>query len=98
MPMPELTPEQAAFFEAFTSITWLMPLTALAEIIGGVLLFIPKFRTLGALILFPVCVGIFTHHLVTDRSGLIMGGIVLLVDVWILYNDRHRLLSIIDEK
>ncbi len=55
MPIPEEMPEEAMkMFQAMMQISWLMPLLGLFEIIGGVLVIIPRFRALGALILTPI--------------------------------------------
>lgn len=54
MPMPKDMPENMMkHMGAFMEIGWLMPLIAVAEIIGGVLFIIPKYRALGAIIIFP---------------------------------------------
>ncbi len=96
LPMPEMTPEQAKLFDAFNTITWLMPLVGFAEVLGGILVLIPRTRALGALVLFPVIIGIMVHHLVMDPSTILIGGIILLIDVWILYTERHKLMPLID--
>src|ERR1700710_1201082 len=71
MPMPKDIPEKMLkAFGAFMEIGWLMPLVGLAEIIGGLLIIIPRTRALGALIIFPVMVGIVLTNIVQDKSGL----------------------------
>src|SRR5690606_35725503 len=48
LPPPENLPEaQMNMFTAIMQIGWLMPLIALAELIGGILFIIPRFRALG---------------------------------------------------
>ena len=42
MPTPKLTPEQLEMFNAFGKIGWLMPLVAITEILGGLLVLLPK--------------------------------------------------------
>jgi hypothetical protein len=37
MPMEKPTPEQMKLFAAFGEISWLMPLTGIVEVIGGLL-------------------------------------------------------------
>ncbi|MEC3965840.1 DoxX family protein [Flagellimonas halotolerans] len=61
MPVPEDIPEKAMkMIMAMTEITWLMPLLAIVEIIGGVLFMIPRFRALGALAILPIMTGIIS--------------------------------------
>lgn len=71
LPVPEDLPEELINDSiAMMEIVWLMPLVAGAEIIGGVLLLIPRTRALGILIIFPVMVGILCTHIFVALSGL----------------------------
>jgi hypothetical protein len=49
LPMPELTGQPKIMFGAFGTIKWLMPLIAIVEITGGLLMAIPKTRAVGAI-------------------------------------------------
>lgn len=92
MPMPEEMPEAMMNdFNAFVEISWLMPLIAIAEIIGGILLIFPKMRALGGLIVFPVMVGILLTHIIVEPSGLIMAIVLWAILIWVLYEDRKKL-------
>ena|SRR5690606_13662875 len=71
LPVAEDLPEELINDSiAMMEIVWLMPLVAGAEIIGGVLLLIPRTRALGILIIFPVMVGILCTHIFVALSGL----------------------------
>ena len=71
MPMPEKMPEKlVTAMTGIMAVGWLMPLIGIAEIIGGLLIIFPKTRALGALVIFPVMVGIILTNTVTDTSGL----------------------------
>ena len=63
MPTPQLTEEQKKIFGAIMEIGWLLPLVAVVEITGGLLVIFPKTRALGAIIILPVMVGIVLHNL-----------------------------------
>ena len=56
-------------FLALVSISWLMPLIAVAEVVGGVLYIVPRFRALGAIIITPVVVGIILAHITVAQEG-----------------------------
>jgi uncharacterized membrane protein YphA (DoxX/SURF4 family) len=59
MPMPDDMPEaMVELFKVMTEIVWLMPLVAIVEIIGGLMIISKKFRALGALKIFPLMIGI----------------------------------------
>ncbi len=96
MPTPEdLNPELVKDFEALVEIAWLMPLIALAELIGGALLIFPKTRALGALIVLPVMVGVLLTHIFVDLSGLPTAIVIWAILLWILFDNREKYLSII---
>lgn len=95
MPMPDEMPEQAMnMFTAMMEITWLMPLLALFEIIGGVLFILPRFRALGAVIITPIMFGILAHHFTLGMGlpiPLIMGAIL----VWVIIENKEKYLPMI---
>lgn len=90
MPMPELTEEQMQLFGAFGTIKWLMPLVAIVEIVGGILIAIPKYRALGAIIILPVMVGIVVHHAVHDMASIGIALVMFLINLWVIYDNRAK--------
>lgn len=89
MPMPENMPEETLRnFRAMKEIVWLIPLVGLAEIIGGLLIIFPQKRALGAVILFPIVVGIVLTHLFVDMNGLPLAIVVSAILGWIIYENR----------
>ena len=97
MPVPDDLPEpMMKVFEAFMTIGWLMPLIAVAEIVGGLLFIIPRFRALGAIVIFPVMVGIILTHLYYAPSGLPMAVALLAINLWIIIENRHKYYSLIN--
>ena len=96
MPVPEDFPENMLrVMEAFMTIGWLMPLIAVVEIIGGILFIIPKTRALGAIVILPVIIGILLTHIVNAPSGLPIAIILLLINSWVLYENRRKYYPII---
>ncbi len=96
MPMPKDMPEKMMkAFGAFMEIGWLMPLVGLAELVGGILIIIPKTRALGALIIFPVMVGIFLTNIVQDKSALPLVIVLAAILGWIMYENREKYMPII---
>ncbi len=91
MPMPENIPENVLkIMTAFMEIGWIMPLVAVAEIIGGILFITTKYRALGAIVIFPVMVGICVHHAVIAPSGLPLVLILLAINLWVIIENRER--------
>ncbi|SDN12685.1 DoxX family protein [Kriegella aquimaris] len=82
MPMPEMSDEMMQVMGGFMTIKWIFPLVAIIEIVGGALIAIPKTRALGALVILPVMVGIFVHHLVHDLSGIGIALILFAINIW----------------
>ncbi|MEY2828528.1 MAG: hypothetical protein RIQ33_386 [Bacteroidota bacterium] len=96
IPMPANMPEETMKdFGAMMEISWLMPLIAVAEIIGGILVMIPKTRALGAVIIFPVMVGIMLFHTLVDRSTLPVAIVLLAILGWIIFENRQKYLPMI---
>ncbi|MFC4873191.1 DoxX family protein [Negadavirga shengliensis] len=96
MPAPDDLPRELLNdFNALTEISWLMPLIGFAETLGGVLIILPKTRALGALIVFPVMVGVLLTHIFVDTSGLPIAILIWLVLLWIIFDNREKYLPII---
>ena len=94
--MPENMPEDMLkIMNAFMEIGWLMPLVAVAEIIGGTLFMISKFRALGTIVILPVVVGIVVHHAVKAPSGLPLALILFAINIWIIVENRHKYMPMI---
>ena len=96
MPVPKDMPENMIkVMTAYMEITWLMPLIALAEITGGLLFITNKFRALGAIIIFPVMIGILLTHIITAPSGLPMALVLMAIEIWVIFENREKYLPMI---
>jgi len=80
---------------AFMEIGWLMPLVAVAEIVGGTLFMIPKLRALGAIIIFPVMIGIILTHIFLEPSGLPLALVLLAINLWVIIENREKYMPMI---
>ncbi len=91
MPMPKDMPEKMMkFMGALVEIGWLLPLIAIAEIVGGILFIIPKYRALGALIVFPLMIGIVLTHIFTEPSGLVIALVLFSINLWVIYENLDK--------
>lgn len=96
IPVPDDIPEaMVKLTEALMSISWLMPLVAVVEIVGGILFIIPKFRALGAVVIFPIMVGIVLTHTINEPSGFPMALVLLLINLWVIFENREKYLPMI---
>lgn len=96
MPVPEDLPEPVMnAMTGFMQLGWLMPLIGLVEIVGGVLFAIPKYRALGAIVLFPLVVGIVLFHFFQAPSGMVMALLVLAIEIWVIAENRNKYLQLI---
>ena len=97
IPMPEDLPDQViTMFNAMMQITWLMPLLATFEIIGGILFAIPRFRALGALMLTPIMVGLLLHHIVIG-TGYPIPIVLTIILVWAIIEDKVKFMPLINK-
>lgn len=91
MPMPDDLPENMVkLMNAFMEISWLMPLVGFAEIKGGLLFIIPQTRALGAVVIFPVIIGILLTNIVNVPSGLPMALVLFVINLWVIYENRKK--------
>ena len=68
-----------------------MPLIAVVEILGGVLVMFKQTRALGAVMLFPILIGILLIHILNEPSGLVVALIFFALDLWFLFESRNKL-------
>ena len=96
MPTPTNLPEAVMKDNAaMMEISWLMPLIASAELLGGLLIIFPKTRALGALVVFPVMVGVLLTHLFVDTSNLIMALVIWIVLIGIILDNKEKYLALL---
>ncbi len=96
--MPEEMPEKMiTMMTGFGQIGWLMPLVAVVEILGGLLIMITMTRALGAVVIFPILVGIILTHAYTDPSGLMIPLVLLVIEIWILAENFRKYLPLIKD-
>ncbi len=96
MPMPEMSEEMMQIMAGFMTVKWIFPLVAIIEIIGGTLIAIPKTRALGAIVILPVMVGIFVHHLVLDPANIAIALVLFAINTWVIVANWHKYKSIIE--
>ncbi len=92
---PDLPVEMAKDNAAFVEIAWLMPLIAIAEIMGAILILIPRFRALGALVVFPLMVGILINHATVAPDGLMMVLVLWAILLWMMWENADKYLGLI---
>lgn len=96
MPVPDNLPEPLLKdTAAIMEISWLMPLVGFAEVLGGLLIIIPKTRALGALVVFPVMVGVLCTHLTVAPEGLPIALVIWAILLWIIVENRNRYIPIL---
>ncbi|RNI22583.1 DoxX family protein [Rufibacter latericius] len=95
IPMPEASPEMMPVIMALVTTGWILPLVAVAEIVGGILIAIPRYRSLGALVILPVMVGIVVHHFAHDRASVGLSLVLFAINVWVIYENREKYLPMV---
>ncbi len=96
MPIPDDLPQAMInMMSAFMELGWIFPLIAVVEIVGGIFFMIPRLRALGAIMLFPIIIGIVLTHLFQAPSGLLMALILLIINVWVILENREKYMPMI---
>lgn len=96
MPMPEMSEEMMQVITGFMTVKWIFPLVAIVEIVGGVLIAIPKTRALGAIVILPVMVGIVVHHIVLDPASIVIVLVLLAINLWAIITNWNKYKPIIE--
>ena len=97
MPVPKVMPANMLnLIGAFMSIGWLIPLIAIAEIVGGILFITNKYRALGAIIILPVMVGVLLTHIIDVPSGLPIALPLFAINIWVIIENRSKYLPMIE--
>ncbi|MCW5910097.1 MAG: DoxX family protein [Cyclobacteriaceae bacterium] len=97
MPVPEGLPEELIKDNtAIMEISWLMPLIGFAEVLGGLLILVPRTRALGVLVVFPVMVGVLLTHLTVAKDGLPIALVIWAFLIWAIYDNRQKYLPLIN--
>src|SRR5580698_329974 len=98
MPMPKDMPDKMVKAGmAFAEIGWLMPLVGAFEVIGGLLLIIPKTRALGAIVLVPILTGILLANISMAPSGLPIVFALIAVLAWVIIENRAKYLPMVQK-
>ena len=95
-PKPENPPPLVAqFMGVFVASGWLI-VVKVCELIGGILVAIPKTRNFGLLILGPIVINILCFHILVEKGGLL--GAPLLVAglaAFLLWAERKSFLGLL---
>jgi uncharacterized membrane protein YphA (DoxX/SURF4 family) len=98
MPMPKDMPDKMVkVMMAFGEIGWLMPLVGTFEVIGGVLLIIPRTRALGAVVLVPILTGILLSNISMSPSGLPIVFALIAILAWVIIDNRAKYLTMLQK-
>lgn len=96
MPIPEDLPENMVrITAAFMEVGWLMPLVGFIEVLGGLLFITNKYRALGAIIIFPITVGILLTHFINVPSGLPVAIVLMMINLWAIFENREKYLPLV---
>ena len=97
MPMPKDMPEKMVNAgKAFMEIGWLMPLVGFIEVLGGILLIVPRTRPLGAIVILPVLTGILFSNITTAPSGLPIVFALFAVILWVIIDNRRKYMPMVE--
>lgn len=96
IPVPTDLPEAVVRDNAaLMEVEWLMPLIAAVEIIGGLLIILPRTRAIGALMIFPILAGIVLVHATVAQAQLPIALIMAAIWGWMMYEYRDRYLQLV---
>jgi uncharacterized membrane protein YphA (DoxX/SURF4 family) len=88
LPEPAMTGAPAQFFGALFATGYMIPLLAMTEIVGGLLLLSGRYVPLGLTLLAPVVVNIICFHLFLVHGGLPVPLTVLALEIYLAWSNR----------
>jgi len=98
VPMPEIPPESpiGIFMKLFGDSGY-MTFVKILEVVGGVLIAIPKLRSLGLLVLGPILLNIIAFHAFIAKEGLFSGMLIVIViaTLYLLWSERKRFAGLV---
>jgi len=89
-PLPTGTPEADAFLGAMERAGYLVPLVAAVEIAAGLSFLLNRRVALFAVVLLPVSINAFLFHLFLAPASMPPTALLLIMNVWLLYEKRKR--------
>lgn len=90
MPMPPLQGNAGAFMGALINSGYIYPIATL-QVLGGLcLLILPRFVSLGLILLGPVIVNIMLYHIFLDQSGLPVAIVISVLALFLLWIYRYK--------
>ena len=94
-PLPEGSPAEAFMGAAY--ITGFLTFVKVLEIIGGILVAVPKTRNFGLLILGPIIVNILAFHIFIVGGGLFQAPVVIVtvLAAFLLWSERSAFCSLV---
>jgi hypothetical protein len=97
LPQPSTPlPEGAmAFAGALMKTGYMMPLIFTTQLIVGTLLLANRFVPLALVLLAPFIVNSIAFHIFLERSGLVMAGIVLVLEIYLAWAYRRAYSSLL---
>ncbi|ASZ13689.1 DoxX family protein [Chitinophaga pendula] len=96
MPVPKDMPESMMkLMGAISQITWLIPLVGIVEIVGGILFITNRYRALGAIIIFPVMIGILLININSAPSGLPIALTLFAINLWVIFENREKYMPLV---
>lgn len=99
MPVPENLPERTlSVMGAFMTIGWLMPLVGIFEIVGGILFIFPRTRALGAIVIFPIMIGIILNSIIDTPAALPIALLLFCINLWIGLENKEKYLPLVGYK
>lgn len=97
LPIPsDLPSNMMNLMFALMQVGWLFPLVAIVEIVGGALFMIPRTRALGAIVIFPVMVGILLIHILNAPSGLPLALVLVAINLWVIIENWRKYLPMVN--
>jgi len=96
MPMPEMPASAGLLMMALVKSGYIITITAIVEVVVGVLLLTNKYVALALLLLAPITVNILAFHLVHDIAGIGGAALVTILNVFLFLANKDKYSGVLE--
>lgn len=97
-PSPPIGPTAQPFFRGLQSAQYFMPLLHVVYICGGTLLIAGAHVPLMLVLFAPIVVNILAVHLFLDPDGLVLAGLLVILEVFLIWQYRVSFRGLLERK
>ena len=98
IPQPELSGSAKIFNDGIAASVYLMPTVKIFELLCAIAFLSGRFVPLATVVIFPIMLNILLYHVFVDTSGLPVGVVFMLGNLFLAYSNLDKYKAILAAK